>query len=95
MLFTQYHGVANFKVDIHNVYIQAKKDANGIWYEFPYLVTEQDYFSVISNWSSMWLDPSKEAEGDKVGTRKTKGTSMEDPKKVPQKVTVDLGKNIM
>jgi hypothetical protein len=64
VLLSQYRGVVNFKADFHNVYIQVKKDAEGIWYEFPYLVTEQDIFSVISNWSSVWLDPSKEAEGD-------------------------------
>lgn len=47
----------------------------------------------------MWLDPSGEAKGDQVGTNKTTkaigGMPKEDTKKVPQKVTMDIGKNTM
>jgi len=38
----QYHGIANFKEDFHNIYLQAKKDVESIWYELPYLVTNKD-----------------------------------------------------
>lgn len=62
------------------------------------MVTKKDIFLVISNWSSVWLDPNKEDKGDQAGTSKktkdTGGTLKEDTKKVPQKVIGDLGKNI-
>lgn len=49
VLFSQYHKVVNFKEYFHNLRIKAKKDVEGIWYEFPYLVTKKDIFSVVSN----------------------------------------------
>lgn len=93
MLFAQYYGIANFKVDFHNVHIQVKKDTKEIWYEFPYLVIEQDIFCIVSNWASVWLDPRKEAERDQARTRKTKRALKEHPKKVSQKVIIGLAKN--
>ena len=37
-LFSQYTGVANFKDDMHNVFIQAHADNKYTWWKLPYRV---------------------------------------------------------
>lgn len=49
--------VVYFKAIFHNLHIRVKKDSQGIWYKFPYLVTKDDIIAVVSNWSSDWMNP--------------------------------------
>ena len=37
-LFSQYAGVANFKADMHNVFIQARADTKHTYWKLPYVV---------------------------------------------------------
>ena len=37
-LFSQYTGVADFKADMHNVFIQACADNKHTWWKLPYMV---------------------------------------------------------
>ena len=46
-LFSQYAGVANFKADMHNVYIQACADDKHACWKFPYVVTPEDILAVV------------------------------------------------
>ena len=54
-LFSQYEGVANFRADMHNVFIQACADQKKACWNFPYVVTKDDILSVIQQWSAEWL----------------------------------------
>ena len=40
-LFSQYAGVANFRADIHHVFIQARADSKHKWSKLPYMVNEE------------------------------------------------------
>ena len=46
-LFSQYDGVAKFKVDMHNVFIQARADKKHACWNLPYVVTEEDILTVV------------------------------------------------
>ena len=46
-LFSQYIGVANFKADMHNVFIQAHADDKHTWWKLPCVVTEEDILTVV------------------------------------------------
>ena len=46
-LFSQYDGVANFRVDMHNVFIQARADQKKACWKLPYVVTKEDILAVI------------------------------------------------
>ena len=46
-LFSQYDGVANFKADMHNVFIQARTDDKHACWKFPYVVTQEDILAVV------------------------------------------------
>ena len=46
-LFSQYAGVANFKADMHNVFIQAHADKKHACWKLPYVVTKEDILAVV------------------------------------------------
>ena len=46
-LFSQYAGVANFKADIHNVFIQAHADDKHACWKLPYVVTQEDILTIV------------------------------------------------
>ena len=54
-LFSQYDGVANFRADMHNVFIQARADHKKACWKFPYVVTKDDIIVVIKQWPAEWL----------------------------------------
>ena len=54
-LFSQYAGVANFKADMHNVFIQACADDKHACWKFPYVVTHEDILAVVQQWPAEWM----------------------------------------
>ena len=46
-LFSQYDGVATFRADMHNVFIQARTDKKKECWKLPYVVTKEDILTVI------------------------------------------------
>ena len=46
-LFSQYAAVANFKADMHNVFIQARADNKHACRKFPYVVTQEDILVAV------------------------------------------------
>ena len=46
-LFSQYAGVANFRADMHHVFIQAHADTKHKWSKLPYMVNEEDILAVV------------------------------------------------
>ena len=54
-LFSQYDGVANFRDDMHNVFIQDHADQKKTCWKLPYVVTKDDILVVIQQWPAEWL----------------------------------------
>ena len=54
-LFSQFEGVANFRADMHNVFIQACADQKKVCWKLPYVVTKDDILVVIQQWPTEWL----------------------------------------
>ena len=46
-LFSQYTGVAKFKADMHNVFIQARVDNKHTWWKLPYMVNQEDILTIV------------------------------------------------
>ena len=46
-LFSQYAGVANFKADMHNVFIQARAHDKHACWNLPYVVNQEDIIAVV------------------------------------------------
>ena len=46
-LFSQYDGVANFRADMHHIFIQARADKKHKWFKLPYVVNEEDILAVV------------------------------------------------
>ena len=54
-LFSQYDGVANFRADMHNVFIQAHADKKKAYWKLPYMVTKEDILAVVQQWPTELL----------------------------------------
>ena len=54
-LFSQYDGDANFRADMHHVFIQAHADNKHKWSKFPYVVNEEDILAIVKQWPAKWL----------------------------------------
>ena len=46
-LFSQYAAVANFRANMHHVFIQAHVDKKQKWSKLPYVVNEEDILAVF------------------------------------------------
>ena len=46
-LFSQYVGIANFRADMHHVFIQACVDNKHKWSKLPYVVNEEDILTIF------------------------------------------------
>lgn len=65
---------ANFKVDMHNVYIKACKDLTQTWTKLPFIAIDDTIFSVLESWPPEWRAPDL-VEKDKTTTQKQKVAS--------------------
>jgi len=77
-LYKQCCHITNFKMDFHRAYVKAMKDPTRTWHPFPYLVTEDDLFTVVQQWLEEWMNPPSGAVGTKKGTSQDAGTSGKD-----------------
>ena len=66
-LYMQLLAYSVFKVDFHQVYIQARKDTQQKWHDLPYLVTETDVQKVVRRWS--WRAPSDIVFGPSISAK--------------------------
>ena len=62
---------AYFKVDMHNIYIRARKDPTKQWKKLPFVATEDAIFIVLETWPSEWYAPDL-VELEKAATQKKK-----------------------
>ena len=46
-LFSQYAGIANFRANMHHVFIQAHADKKHKWSKLPYVVNEEDILAIV------------------------------------------------
>ena len=54
-LFSQYTGVAKFKADMHNVFIQACADNKYTWWKLPYMVNQEGILAIVQQWLAEWM----------------------------------------
>lgn len=66
-LFTQLSAYAIFKANFHRVYIQAQKDPEQKWNQFPYLLSETDVHEIIGLWPTKWCTLSELDIGTSTG----------------------------
>ena len=52
---------AEFKADIHHVFIRAWKDPMKTWHALPYLATKDVIFAVLESWLLEWRAPTGSA----------------------------------
>ena len=55
-LFSHYDGAANFRADMHHIFIQARADKKHQWFKLPYVVTKDDILMVVQQCWSLWAD---------------------------------------
>ena len=53
--FSQCAGIANFRADMHHVFIQARADNKHKWLKLPYVVNEEDILAIVKQWSAKWM----------------------------------------
>ena len=54
-LYAQYAGVARFKANMHNVFIQARADKKHRWLKLPYVVRQEDILAAVEKWPDEWM----------------------------------------
>ena len=54
-LYEQYAGVARFKADMHNLFIQARADKMRSWLKLPYVVRADDIVAAVQSWPEEWM----------------------------------------
>lgn len=53
-IYNSLQSFAEFKVDIHNIYIKASKDLTKQWIKLPFLATDDVIFNVLEAWPPEW-----------------------------------------
>jgi len=82
-LYNQYFPVAKFKADMHNVFIQARRDKKHNWWRFPFIVTEEDILEVVQRWPDAWMEESAEKIDIHVPLSRDLGASSSHPPTIP------------
>lgn len=71
MVHNSLQSFANFKVDMHNIYIRAQKNPAKQWTKLPFVATNDAIFIVLETWPPEWCAPDL-AELEKVTAQKMK-----------------------
>lgn len=79
-MYEQYKMIAYFKVTFHNIHIRAKGAVEGVWYEFPYLVTKDDFLCFTAEWPPAWLEPGASTYIPKIPTKSCTGMQKNEKK---------------
>lgn len=53
-MYNSLRSFADFKVDMHNVYIKACKDLTQNWTKLPFIPIDDAIFSVLNPWPPKW-----------------------------------------
>jgi len=56
-LYNSLQSYAEFKVDLHNIYIRVCKDPTKKWSKLPFLATDDVIFNVLETWPPEWRAP--------------------------------------
>ena len=67
--------VVDFKSTFPSMHIHVKGAMEGVWYELPYLVTEDDFLWVTTEWPPVWLT-HKTPMNPCIGSQSEKPTEM-------------------
>ena len=57
-VYNTLQSVAEFKADMHNVYIQVRKDLAWAWEKLPFITTDHEIFEVMASWYLEWHAPN-------------------------------------
>lgn len=71
MVHNSVHNFADFKVDMHNIYIRVRKDPVQNWTKLPFIAIEDTIFMVLDTWPPRWHAPDL-AELEKTIAQKRK-----------------------
>jgi len=100
-LYEKYCNIATFKENFHRVYIKVRKDPMETWHPLPYLVTKDEFLTIIQQTSTKWMNPTiddtkamrgivQHAGPSGIG----KGKEEEEPKQeIGPKIQKETGKN--
>jgi len=58
----KYKSIGRFKVGMHYIYIQPKRDPANQWLTITLKLTEEDVKKIIDDWEEGWKVPVKEHE---------------------------------
>lgn len=53
-IYNSLQSAAEFKADMHNMYIRARKDPTQKWVKLPFIATNDAIFEVMASWSPEW-----------------------------------------
>jgi hypothetical protein len=62
-----YKDITHFKVGMHHMYVQAKKDPTRQWFPTSYRLTIEDVCLIVNDWEDGWKIPA-----EKIGNQKRK-----------------------
>lgn len=54
MVYNNLQSFANFKDDMHNIYMRAWKDPKKQWMKLPFVATDNAIFTVLETWPLEW-----------------------------------------
>lgn len=53
-MYSSLQSFADFKEDMHNVYIKARKDSAQTWTKLPFIAIDDDIFFMLDSWPAEW-----------------------------------------
>lgn len=57
IVYNSLQSFADFKADMHNVYIKAHKDQVQNWTKLPFIAIDDAIFSMLNSWPPEWHAP--------------------------------------
>ena len=70
-MYNNLHSFADFRAEMHNVYIKALKDPAQTWTKLPFVTIDDAIFSVLESWPPGWRTLDL-AEKDRIAAQKQK-----------------------
>ena len=56
-IYNNLQSFAEFKADLHSIYIRAHKDSAKQWRELPFVATDVVIFNILETWTPEWCTP--------------------------------------
>jgi len=54
IVYNNFQCTTEFKADLHNLYIQARKDPKQTWVKLPFIATDDAIYEVLAVWPLEW-----------------------------------------